>query len=111
MVAQMVKNFHLTHGTGKVLNVFTKAMASFCILAQINPAHTFTLCFLVTIHLTWSVCRYLQRSIFLYDIYTVVVLDFLFFSCIKHVSVSDHSNNILCTLQIMELIALYSLPY
>jgi len=34
---------------------------------------------------------------------------FLFLPYIKHVSVYDHSNNVLCALQIMELITLYFL--
>jgi len=39
----------------------------------------------------------------------VVMFAFLFLPYIKHVSVSDHSNNVLCTVQIMDLIALYFL--
>jgi len=42
--------------------------------------------------------------------YMVVALAFLFLPYIKHVSVSDHSNHVLCILQIMELITMYFLP-
>jgi hypothetical protein len=99
MVAQIVKKFRLSYGTGKFRTIFTKASHCFVSWARLIQS---TRSHLVSSGgiLTWYVCRYLRQNLFLYDISTVVVYAFLFLPCIKHVTVSDHSNSGLCTLQL-----------